>query len=164
MAPIQGAKNGSFLAPQNHANLNATDQVGVSVRRRSMSNLMDALMGLQAHPPRYSYYGFLEQPPCYLAQAAHNSILMSSSNFALKFQLDWLQKELCFSSKSQIGAADAAAGETPAPPFLGRSMHVHLTTCAMRVDAARDFYAAPGIIDRMTRSQACESLRAEEGA
>ena len=53
MDPIQGAKFGSFLVPQNHAHLNATDQVGTSARKRSMSNLMDALMGLQAHPPRY---------------------------------------------------------------------------------------------------------------
>ena len=52
MDPIQGAKIGSFLVPQNHAHLNATDQVGTSARKRSMSNLMDALMGLQAHPPR----------------------------------------------------------------------------------------------------------------
>ena len=52
MDPIQGAKIEPFLLPQNHANLNATDQVGTSARKRSMSNLMDALMGLQAHPPR----------------------------------------------------------------------------------------------------------------
>ena len=62
-------------------------------------------------------YGVLEQPACYLAQVAHNSFLMSSSTFALKFQHDWLQQDPCFYSKSKIGAADAAAGETPAPPF-----------------------------------------------
>ena len=53
MDAIQGAKIRPFLVPQNHANLNATDQVGTSARKRSMSNLMDALMGLQAHPPRF---------------------------------------------------------------------------------------------------------------
>ena len=52
MDPIQGAKIEPFLLPQNHANLNATDQVGTSARKRSMSNLMDALMGLKAHPPQ----------------------------------------------------------------------------------------------------------------
>ena len=52
MDPIQGPKIGPFWVPQNHASLNATDQVGTSARKRSMSNLMDALMGLQAHPPR----------------------------------------------------------------------------------------------------------------
>ena len=45
------------------------------------------------------------------------AFLMSSSNFALKFQHDWLQQDPCFSSKSKIGAADAAPGATPAPPF-----------------------------------------------
>ena len=43
--------------------------------------------------------------------------MFGNCDLAASWERDLLQKDVVFSSKSKIGAADAAAGETTAPPF-----------------------------------------------